>query len=554
MSYEPMKSYAGVLKKRGMVMPSKAQLKEANALFPAYIFFKNGKRSRKLWTSCCHKETEWNLIQRVMTENKDKISYGKHNEKAVCPYCGAEVTLKNISKIGKKRNLKRYEPVLFLNEKDGKLQAVAAWALKDYADLTAEPLYYMNYNYKFALGKAEVYFDDYFDKEYHGVLEKRYSPTKLVLTEPFKSGSSYFSSNEPYSIIGLENLEKSELGYCQYSSFHHPMMVHSDFIKYMSLYCIYPQKVEMLMKTGKREYIDDILWYRKKNADLLKWEEPDPCKAFGLTRQEFKEYFNGEVSMEELRIFKQLKKNGEKASFNQAKELLKEVGYDCIKFLKLCKKYKLKSQKAVKYIEKFTGPMCYGAIATFSSVYQLWKDYIDAAEELGYDLNNETVLLPKNLELKHNEATTELHRMLEIEAMKKKEGELKKIEKSLARRREKYNFSYDGMVIRVAENEKEILAEGKILSHCVGGYAARHMQGVLTILFLRYEESPGIPLVTVEMDGNRIVQAHGYKNDRGGEDPQVKFKKFFKVWTAWLKAGSKRDKEGNPKIKERKAA
>ena len=121
-------------------------------------------------------------------------------------------------------------------------------------------------------------------------------------------------------------------------------------------------------------------------------------------------------------------------------------------------------------------------------------------------------------------------------------------------RKQKYEFELDGLIIRFPLTSAAIRYEGKVLNHCVGGYAERHIKGVLTILFLRQAEEPNRPYVTIEMDGNRIVQVHGYENDLGRQSPKVIHKEFFDTWLAWLKAGSKRDKDGKPVLpKKRKA-
>ena len=44
---------------------------------------------------------------------------------------------------------------------------------------------------------------------------------------------------------------------------------------------------------------------------------------------------------------------------------------------------------------------------------------------------------------------------------------------------------------------KEIEDEGRILSHCVGGYAERHAMGKLSIMFLRKVSEPDKPYYTV---------------------------------------------------------
>ena len=153
------------------------------------------------------------------------------------------------------------------------------------------------------------------------------------------------------------------------------------------------------------------------------------------------------------------------------------------------------------------------------------------------------VLWPDYLYAAHDNFTAEINarRDAELARLPMEKGTV-----NGAARRKKYEFALNGLIIKFPLTAKAIRYEGKALSHCVGGYADRHIKGVLTILFLRRASEPNRPYVTIEMNGNRLVQVHGYLNDRGAESPQVTHKEFFDVWLAWLKAGSKRDKDGKP--------
>ena len=59
----------------------------------------------------------------------------------------------------------------------------------------------------------------------------------------------------------------------------------------------------------------------------------------------------------------------------------------------------------------------------------------------------------------------------------------------------------------------EIVNEGKLLHHCVGGYANRHAHMKLHIMFIRTTEKPDVPFYTVEVDlFGKIVQVRGQRN------------------------------------------
>lgn len=190
---------------------------------------------------------------------------------------------------------------------------------------------------------------------------------------------------------------------------------------------------------------------------------------------------------------------------------------------------------------------------------RLYKDYLDAAEHCGLDLENPVIQMPRDLPGKHDEVTAawaaiqEARREAEL-ANGNKERQ-KRQKKLLAERTEKYEFRTEGWMIRVPKNANEIVAEGKALKHCVGGYADRHLSGATTILFLRRADKPDVSLVTIEMQGNRIIQVHGYRNEWEScpENPERTaarelYRPVLDMWVKWLKAGSKRNEDGSPKL------
>ena len=65
-------------------------------------------------------------------------------------------------------------------------------------------------------------------------------------------------------------------------------------------------------------------------------------------------------------------------------------------------------------------------------------------------------------------------------------------------------------------NAGEIILEGRMLHHCVGGdsYLSKHNRGETAILFLRREESPDNSYYTIEIKGNEIVQWYGLRDKK----------------------------------------
>lgn len=169
-------------------------------------------------------------------------------------------------------------------------------------------------------------------------------------------------------------------------------------------------------------------------------------------------------------------------------------------------------------------------------------------------MEHSKVLWPEDLHTAHDSAAEEL-------AAKQAREEKKRLAASLKERRLKYEFELDGLKIVFPATSLAIRREGKALCHCVGGYAERHMNGVTTILFLRRTNAPATPYITLEMDGNQLRQIHGYDNERsacpenpGRVSPRTIHKDFLDTWLRWLRDGSKRNKDGTPKVPRQRAA
>ena len=96
------------------------------------------------------------------------------------------------------------------------------------------------------------------------------------------------------------------------------------------------------------------------------------------------------------------------------------------------------------------------------------------------------------------------------------------IRKGYRRLRRKFCYEDQEFMIRPAKDAGEIVMEGRILHHCVGGdtYLARHDRGQSTILFLRRREEPDIPYITVEIgtDSLRIAQWYGAHDRKPDEE------------------------------------
>lgn len=531
---------------------------ETNQLFKPYVFMQKHKWEMEIWTSCCMEHRMEDRYPRTIDKRNAFLLYGSHNDEILCPYCGRQATLKEVCKLGKKKKLEEYQPVIFLSARNGDLFARAYWARKNYLyELNAPPLFMLSAAYRFGDGFAEIIQEEPYSggKLFTRRLEGNLDPVHRVITEPFTTGSGMMWHYVGYHLFGQETIGESRFRYCRYEDYRDERKgLYYDTMKYFSACALYPRQIEMLMKGGFYGLVEDLVSGRRKNARIITWGENDPCKAFKLDRQELKAFLSLPDYPRKTDLiyqYRRLRKAGLKTSFSELDEIREAVSYEIDRYVSECGKRKIKPMRLLRYLGKFTGPRCYGGYFDVFNAWSLWRDTINMCEALGYDTTNETVLFPAELELKHDEVAREQTMKLEREQAEKDAQLRKEQQEGLERRRKKYNFEMEGYFIRIAESPDEIIREGKTLQHCVGGYAERHMRGSTTILFLRRRETPGASLYTIEMMGNNLVQVHGYRNELdGAANPRIKMAWMLDPWLDWIKRGSPRKKDGSPKLKK----
>lgn len=526
--------------------------RQINRFFNPYIFCERHKDSIEIWCSCCLRHGAIDIPPRIVTTVEYELLYNKHNMHVTCPYCGARAIYKNARKLGKKTRLVQYLPIVILKEKDGDIYARAYWTRKTYDRLDGEPEFYLVEAYHFTPGQATIWYDAD-EKPYARSISGNYDPQHRVITEPFTKGNWMFCQYEPYAVMGLDEIGKSKFRYCGYEEFEKAYPTQwgletvwrcTHMMKFLAAASIYPRQIEMLLKTGLEGIVIDLVAGRRKNRDIFDWKKENYLDALGLSKTELKQWRRSGAEPQAIATYKKLRRAGIPESFENLKEISKQLNLNYAtnetEFYRMCCRLRAKPRKMFDYLSRGEPTIPSGALAEY-------KDYIDMAEMLGWDLGNDTVKLPKDLSRKHDEAAEEINTMVANEAAATADS-------SILKRSAKYNFEMGDYCIRCAISAAEITAEGKALKHCVAGYAQRHMNNRLTILFLRRKDAPNRSLYTIEMHGNTLIQIHGYRNDRGSTDPRKAMAWLLDPWLDWIAKGSKRDKDGKPKLPKKKEA
>ena len=489
----------------------KRDMESVKKSFTDYIFIaKDGKHAKNYRCTACSRYGRLEFPCRTYSTEHLELFNAKHNEEAVCPMCKKKVTVKNLGITKKIENLRQVKAVVFVipkNENDVYFRC--EFLYKDYCGLEAK---YWNESYElyhFKKGDEGKY---YRCKYWYGEFIR-----PKTVREPFGMSSMGLGWVQyDYSFIGMERLTKTWLKYSYFGDNQFRTNINSSF-RYLFVYAQNPKITELLLKFGYHELID----YKMKDkgvSSICRWTAESPKDFFKISAKEIEEWKKYGNDVKILKLYmKHLR--GKTDGFALASVFINKVGsYNETDAQKYANKLNIDFAELTRYLTKADGAFFY------------WKDYIDAAIDLKYDLTVHNVVFPKNLIQAHDDAIA----TRKIVAAKVDNEKANKRVKVLSA---KYGIERDGFLIRPPINAEEIVQEGVTLEHCVGGYAARHARGETNILFMRRSSEPDVPLYTIEIRDKKLIQVHGYKNRTAPRD-NPDSDKFFKEWLEEVKNGT----------------
>ena len=162
---------------------------------------------------------------------------------------------------------------------------------------------------------------------------------------------------------------------------------------------------------------------------------------------------------------------------------------------------------------------------------RVYRDYLQECEQLHIDLHDKEILFPKDLTAAHN-------RTMEQVKFERNKADQEKFQKAVEKL-ENFAWSEGEFFIRPAREQMELMAEGKTLHHCVGGYIKRMAEGETAIFFLRKVSEPDKPFYTLELQKKRVIQCRTEHNASYDRNPDVK--NFVDMWMEKIvKSGGKK--------------
>jgi hypothetical protein len=142
---------------------------------------------------------------------------------------------------------------------------------------------------------------------------------------------------------------------------------------------------------------------------------------------------------------------------------------------------------------------------------------------MNVQMKNDFDKYPRYLKTLHD-ITSKNYEVLKNKTFKSRFSKVCKTFKKYEYKNEKYS------VITPAKHE-DLIQEGIRLNHCVASYADDIADKISIVLFLRLNSEIQKPLVTIEIKGNKIIQAKGHSNS----NPKNEEKIFLEEYKNYLK-------------------
>lgn len=291
-------------------------------------------------------------------------------------------------------------------------------------------------------------------------------------------------------------------------------------IRYLQNYQKTPQ-IEILVKLGLSEIVKGI--NEGRTGIIVDASAKRLDALLGIRRERIKKLIKEKGDACLLRVL-QIEKSLDQHWTEEQVDHLRETGLD-IAHIAFVLNY-MTIQKLLNRIEKYAGcayeTNCGRAVANIRNTAIIYLDYLMMRERRGYDLHNTVYQQPRDLSAAHRQMVTETNREEVKKRLEETEERYENIKKRYRSLRKEYCYEDATYLIRPARSAEEIVMEGRLLHHCVGGndYLSRHNEGKSYILMMRFRKEPETPYITVEInpEQKKIVQWYGESDTKPDEE------------------------------------
>ncbi len=505
-------------------------LHEIEECFPQYILYRcEGKQIDGYCTGC---------KQYIEFEKYDRKP--KRGGEGKCPNCGRTVTFFPGGRVPASRH-RVHQNFVIMRNIGGDLYMRAVKVIQEFKagsfdEWNGISVYDTDYSVSFraeywcGVGAVSEW------KEGYGYLKECREPD---------FGGIYSYRDNSYQVIGLERVKDTCLKYCEYEKFIEiceKTGYNCPLITFLCKSALYPS-IEKLMKSGFEYIVKDNLLHVHGGV-RLNYRGDTPQKILRLNTDEIKALKGCDAN--EYNSYLYFRKNIHiSGDFKRRFERFEQFAMIIADILKVAKETGLSHEKVMNYIDRQTK----GDKRKNYLFMRDWQDYLRQCELLGYNLADEGIVKPSDFQKMH-ERLSKIIETRQDEIMRKKFA-------ALYEERRELEFVSGRLMVIQPESVADIIAEGKTLHHCVGGYADRHTRGELSIMFLRLKSHPKRPYYTIEVSKEgKIVQCRGYKNNARCEKPksveafELEYQKYLDKVMAERKKRERR-KKAFPKTQEK---
>lgn len=504
------------------ILPEKKILKRANDIYlhnKHYLYYKKHGSRVEIACSSCGGVTDarW----------KDGISYESQFQRyvqepsegriGICPMCGAHGEYKCQGKVKGSHSQTIH---LFLGQKykDNGLvmryiEVSKTWNLQCIADETKTVMHSASEEIS-EVEIARAYYEEGKEKQIDYHKHNPYTGTNFWDDCNLTGMNNITIKEAPIMFETYQEMQGTIFEYSALEEYAKEVSINP--INYLERYMQIPQ-MEMLVKLKLFDIVKQLISCECGIIACVNANRPD--EFLGIRKERVKQLCENRGNIGLLRIM-QIEKRMNQNWTEEQIENLHETGLSQGD-IETATRY-MSIQQLLNRIKRYAGceygTGCTGAIATIKETADTYKDYLSMRIQRGYDLNNTIYQYPRDLRAAHEQMVMESHKEEMDKRFREVAEKFPNIKHIYREFRKKYYYEDDDYIIRPARAAEEIVMEGRLLHHCVGGdgYLRKHNNRETYILMLRFKQKPKEPYITVEIDSGRpyIKQWYGKRDTK----------------------------------------
>lgn len=447
------------------------------------------------------------------------LSNAKHNAKTVCPHCHRELTLKSR---GRRGHIHDQNTCQVIQRISGSEVVVRIIKIRyDYYEDTPKESFQENARIFVRLDEnGQPRCDNYYYSHGHHELtpwKHGNRPVYYPYSYNFEADTCghVYCANLPAALV------ETPWQYCPVTLFYEHYHEQMQLAPFLTAHIEHP-RFEHLVKVGFFDLASDLA-YREHDSSTLDETQNRTHRILKVAPEDVSFLRELDIDLSTLRTF-------QKHSLENLKDRQElflwirenNITHDIDNILPHVTVHKLLRYMDSQYscLNMRNAPHDTVRYRSMQALVSEYRDYMDMCVKENYDMHNDFILFPKDLQKSHD--------MVARRIKHKADAEMRRDFKAVYRRiSNRLDFQHKGLIIVYPSTPDDIVAEGHALHHCVGGYVDRVAKKECMILFLRQCEDISLPYYTIEIRGQKVTQVRGMNNSEA--TPEVN--DFIARWT-----------------------